>query len=65
LPLIKKKGVRLVNYFFLIAAIMACIYAYTFARWLQQKGNTLGALGIFLLIAISLALPIYRMISGG
>lgn len=53
------------NYIFLVVAVLAGIYAYTFARWLRQKGNTLGAVGVCLLIAISLALPVYRMMSGG
>ena len=53
------------SYFFLIVAVLASIYAYTFARWLRQKGNTLGAVGVYLLIAISLALPGYRMMNKG
>lgn len=53
------------NYFFLIAAVLASIHGYTFARWLWQKDNTIGAVGVSLLIAACLALPIYRMINAG
>ena len=50
------------NYIFLIAAVLAGIHGYTFARWLWQKGNTLGAVGVSVLIAVCLALPIYQII---
>lgn len=53
------------NYFFLLAAVLAGIHAYTFARWLRKEGNTLGTVGICLLIAICLALPLYRIITLG
>lgn len=53
------------NYFFLIAALLAGIHGYTFARWLWQEGNGLGAIGVSILIAISLVLPIYRIINAG
>lgn len=53
------------NYFFLVFAMLAGIYAYTFAYWLQQEGNNLGAAGVYLLIAISLLLPIYRVMAEG
>jgi len=54
-----------VNYLFVIVATLAGIHAYTFARWLWQEGNTLGAVGVYILIAISLALPIYQIITAG
>lgn len=53
------------NYFFLVIAVFVSIHAYTFACWLRQKGNTLGTVGVFILIAVSLALPIYRIMSAG
>lgn len=52
-------------YLFLIAAVLAGIHGYTFARWLRQKGNTKGAIGVAILTAVSLALPIYRIINTG
>ncbi len=51
------------NYLFVLAAVLAGIHACTFAYWLWRKGNTLGALGVCILIAINLALPIYRIVS--
>lgn len=51
------------NYLFLVAAILAGIHGYTFARCLWQQGHTSGALGVSVLIVASLALPIYRIIS--
>lgn len=53
------------NYFFLIVAVLAGIHGYTFTRWLWQEGNTSGAIGVSILIAVSLALPIYRIINAG
>ena len=53
------------NYFFLLFAGLAGIHAYTFARWLWKNGNSLGAVGIYVLIMISLILPAYRIISAG
>jgi len=52
-----------VNYLFVLAAVLAAIHACTFACWLWRKGNTLGAVGVGILVAINLALPIYRIVS--
>ena len=49
----------------LVAVVLVSIHAYTFARWLGQAGNARGAIGVYVLIAVSLALPIYRMIRTG
>jgi hypothetical protein len=53
------------DYLFLLAAVLAAIYGYTFALWLGKNGNKVGAIGVFVLIVISLALPIYRIIIAG
>lgn len=53
------------NGLLLLAAIIASIYAYTYSRWLRQNGNTVGAFGVFLMAALSLALTIYRMLRAG
>jgi len=53
------------NYAFLVTAVLAGIHGYTFARWLWQQGNKVGAIGVSILIAASLALPIYRIINAG
>ena len=51
------------DYIFLISAMFAGIHGYTFARWLGGEGNTLGAVGVSVLIALTLALPVYRIIN--
>jgi len=53
------------NYFYVVAAVLAGIHGYTFARWLWQQGNIVGAVGVSILIVASLALPIYRIINAG
>lgn len=49
----------------LVAIALIGIHAYTFARWLRKEGNTRGAIGIYVLMAVCLALPIYRIIRAG
>lgn len=53
------------NYFFLVASVLAGIHGYTFARWLWKKDNRLGAVGVSILIVVNLLLPIYRIINAG
>jgi multidrug transporter EmrE-like cation transporter len=53
------------NYMFLAAAILSGIHGYTFCQWLWKNGNSLGAIGVLVLILISVALPIYRIINPG
>jgi hypothetical protein len=36
-------------------------YTYTFGQWAWQKGNRRGAVGIFALAALNLALAIYAL----
>jgi hypothetical protein len=50
------------DYIFLAAAILSGFHGVTFSQWLWKNGNILGAMGVFVLILISLALPIYRII---
>lgn len=57
-----KEG-RRVEYLFLLIAGLASIHAYSFAQWLWKNGNSLGAVGIYVLIIIALSLPLYRIIS--
>ncbi len=51
------------GYLFLLVAGVVSIHAYTFARWLWKNGNVSGAVGVYMLVIISLALPLYRIIS--
>ncbi|MBC8014432.1 MAG: hypothetical protein H7X79_01645 [Sporomusaceae bacterium] len=53
------------DHILLVPIILVGIHAYTFARWLSQEGNTRGAIGMYVLIAVSLALPVYRMLRAG
>lgn len=50
------------DYMFLTAAILSGFHGYTFSQWLWKNGNIAGAIGVFVLIMISVALPIYRLI---
>ncbi|MDF2634407.1 MAG: hypothetical protein K0R78_1281 [Pelosinus sp.] len=53
------------DYMFLAAAIVSGFHGYTFSAWLWKNENTVGAIGVTLLILICLALPIYRIFSNG
>jgi len=53
------------NYLFLLVTTLVGIHACTFACWLRQKGNTAGALGVYLLVTISVVVALYRVISVG
>jgi len=57
-----RKGKRM-DYIFLAAAIVSGFHGLTFSQWLWKNGNTLGAVGVFVLILISLALPIYNIMT--
>lgn len=46
-----------------IVTILAAIYAYTYARWLNKTGNRVGAIGVFLIVMAGLALAVYRQVS--
>ena len=50
---------------FLLAAVFTGIYGFSFCVWLGKEGNRLGAIGVFVLTFVSIALPIYRIISAG
>ncbi len=51
------------EYVYLLAALLAGFHALTYARWLRRNGNKTGAFGVLVIILLSLALPIYRLIS--
>lgn len=51
------------DYFYIVVEVVAGFYAYTYAKWLRQHGNALGALAVICLVVISLAVPIYRIVS--
>lgn len=51
------------EYFYLIAALVAGVHAYTYGQWLKTQGNRAGAVAVFLLVVLSVALPVYRIIT--
>ena len=51
------------DYYFLLAAVLTGIHGYTFAQWLWKGENMLGAVGVFVLIVISVMLPVYRILN--
>lgn len=51
------------DFIFLAAAFLAGLHALSFARWLRFKGNNLGAVGVWVIIVVGLALPVYRLMT--
>lgn len=51
------------DYLFLAVAILSGFHGYTFSQWLWKNENISGAVGVFLLIIISIALPIFRIMN--
>lgn len=49
--------------FMLLFVAVAALHAMTYSRWLMKNGNKSGAIGVYAIILLSLALPIYRMIT--
>lgn len=45
----------------LVITILAALYTYTYARWLKQNDNKIGAWGIYLLILLGLSVGVYRV----
>lgn len=50
------------KYLFLVIAGLAAFHAYTYAKWLKTSGNKVGTYGIYVLILIGLALPVYSLL---
>lgn len=50
------------DYLVLAAALVAGFHACTYAGWLKKTGNKPGAVGVVVLIVVSLALPVFRLI---
>ncbi len=49
-------------YLFLLVAIVAAIYAVSFALWLQKSGNLVGAYGVLFITVIGVALPLLQVL---
>lgn len=49
-------------YLFLLVAIVAAIYATTFARWLQKNGNFVGAYWVLFITALGVVLPLLQVL---
>jgi hypothetical protein len=50
------------EYIYLFITLLAAFHALTYARWLRMNGNKTGAYGVLVIILISLALPVYRLV---
>lgn len=50
-------------YILSIILLLAAFHAFTYAVWLKQNKNLLGAAGVYLLIASSVGLVVYRLFS--
>lgn len=50
------------DYVILAITLGGACYAYGFARWLRQQGNITGTIGVAIIVAASVALPVYRII---
>lgn len=53
----------LTEYIFLIVAVLTGFYALTYARWLHRGGNRTGAIGVLVIVLLSVALPAYRLLA--
>lgn len=62
-PIMKRVIPYMAEYIFFFIAILAGLHALTFARWLRFSGNKTGAYGVWAIIAISLTLPLYRLMT--
>jgi hypothetical protein len=51
------------EYLYLFAVVLAGFHALTYARWLRKSDNKAGAFGVLIIILLSLALPVFRIIS--
>ncbi|WP_371379183.1 hypothetical protein [Sporomusa aerivorans] len=50
------------DFLFVIATILTGFYAATFAYWLKQHGNSIGAWGVWTLVLLGLAVSIYPLV---
>ncbi|HMM21392.1 MAG TPA: hypothetical protein PKA10_11785 [Selenomonadales bacterium] len=50
------------DYVYIALTALAGFHALTYARWLKQEGNQLGAWGVMALVLAGLALPVYRLV---
>lgn len=47
----------------LLVVVIAALHAMTYSRWLMHNGNKPGAVGVYVIILLSLALPVYRLVT--
>lgn len=50
------------DYYYLIASVLAAAHAFMFGRWLIKSGNRAGAFFVYVVVATCLALPVYRIV---
>jgi hypothetical protein len=55
--------VDVVEYLPSVITVFAASYAFTYARWLKQHGNMVGAMGVFFIVMVGLAISVYRQVT--
>jgi hypothetical protein len=58
----RRSGGIMQLYLFLLVAIVAAIYAFSFALWLQRSGNLVGAYGVLFIAIIGVVLPLLQVL---
>lgn len=53
----------MMDYIFVVIAVLISIHAYTFARWLGDNGERMGMFGVLFLLIMNVALSIYRILT--
>ncbi len=49
---------------FAVVGAAAAVHTLTFGLWLKKHGNRAGALFAFVLAALCLGMPLYRLVAG-
>lgn len=52
------------EYVYLVAAIAGSIHVFTYGLWVRRQGNKAGAVFLFCLALVCVALPVYRLMAG-
>ena len=52
------------DYGYLGLGLIIGFHALTYAYWLKKNGNLGGAVGVFVLVLVSLTLPLLRLLKG-
>ena len=53
----------MLDYLYILIILPAAVYAASYAKTLRQDRNSVGAAFAWFIVALSLGLPVYRMVS--